>query len=670
MEAHGSGRPRAGECYCILTSRIEDIYESLNVFWKYKYVSANHLRKQIRKYRSRRQNLTALIHFDTFLPPLPDGTDKRYNIKSGTDKVGHLHFEKDPLAFDFNTESCTNKAKMSSEPTIFNNNENEEFSSPRVDVVDKGKQSAVSAPQPFNPSDPFDVFDADIVRIIITELDATDTETLRRVSKLWKAISEFYCGRTFLRQHFPEAAGSLSENVIGSVEEENLRFRRHCKCLFQVAVAKLIHPLAVYHRQSFQLGYATRVFPCTGASSWDLKNDTLLWSNSDGEVHFRILRANIVGVQGSARVIDENLDLRRLPSRFRSIEQVSLLNGGDLIVQSFVEKDNIREQRDSSVVRDRSTARVNQAGRVLWEIITCARTWSKPVIGKNEVFFIEEGPFNEQRLNYDDPILVKYSLQDGSIVPGFEPVGSEQRGKKIDLLGEGLILTNNEKFAVWTDIDGIISIITVSNRKRLTWFLRPATAVVSKSSIDESLWVIHRSMQDAPTNLLDDPPFINTCSYLLSWKENITGLRIQPIIFPSMLQSCDKDEWVFDADSAVLLHKTYAFQPKREETAELAPQEPIEDRPPLGRLRLATTHQVPSIVPRRLQFETKTAPVEISLPTSTGQRQPLDVEISVKWEGFMWNEPWRSSLRMAETYLIYHSHDEDELLLIDFWPNW
>ena len=151
----------------------------------------------------------------------------------GVDKVGHLRFKKDCPVFDFYTKSCTNKAEMSSRPTIFNNNENQGFSSPRVDIVDKGKQRVVAAPQPFNPSDPFDFFGADIVRIIITELDATDTETLRRVSKSWKAISEFYCGRTFLRQHFPEAAASLSENEIGSVEEENLRFRRHCKCLSQ-----------------------------------------------------------------------------------------------------------------------------------------------------------------------------------------------------------------------------------------------------------------------------------------------------------------------------------------------------------------------------------------------------------------------------------------------------
>lgn len=438
----------------------------------------------------------------------------------------------------------------------------------------------------------------------------------------------------------------------------------------KLILAKLIHPLAVYHRQSFQLGYATRVFGCTGVSSWDLKDDTLLWSNSDGRVHFRTLKANGVDSQGSAPVIDKHLDLRRLPIRFFYVERASLLRGGDLIVQSLDQDENIGEHRNSSGVHDRITARINQAGQVLWEIVTCGRTWSKPAIGKNEIFFIAEGAFNRDRLNYDEPTLIKYSLQDGLNVPGFGPVRSERRRKKVNLSADALFLTSNEKFAVWTDTDGIVSIIPVSDRKRQSWFWRPSTAVVSKSSIDESLWVINRSLQDAPTDLLTGPPFVNTTSYFITWKENRAGFMIQPIIFPSILQSWDKTMWVFDADSAILLHQSY-IQPERNETAELAPEEPIEDRPPpLGRLRLAITHRIPPTIPRMIHLETKTAPIEISLPDSFGQRNPLDVQIQVRREGFMWAEPRKSFLRMVESYLIYHSQDEQDLLLIDFWPSW
>lgn len=123
------------------------------------------------------------------------------------------------------TQPCTKRFKKSFDPG--SDNDNDQKLCPSNLNVEKGKERAISEPVTTNPQDPFDVFDAGIVHIIITELDAPDTETLRRVSKLWKASSEAHCGRTLLRQHFPEA--SLCENELGSIEEENLRFRRHCK---------------------------------------------------------------------------------------------------------------------------------------------------------------------------------------------------------------------------------------------------------------------------------------------------------------------------------------------------------------------------------------------------------------------------------------------------------
>lgn len=77
-----------------------------------------------------------------------------------------------------------------------------------------------------NLRDPFNVLDDDTVFLIISHLSATETEILRRVSKLWKASSEAHCGRNALQKHFPLAAARIQG--YGSREEENLRFRRHC----------------------------------------------------------------------------------------------------------------------------------------------------------------------------------------------------------------------------------------------------------------------------------------------------------------------------------------------------------------------------------------------------------------------------------------------------------
>ena len=65
------------------------------------------------------------------------------------------------------------------------------------------KRRAVPRPKKKNLRDPFHILNDDDVYLIMTHLPARDTETLRRVSKLWKASSEFHCGKSALREHFP-----------------------------------------------------------------------------------------------------------------------------------------------------------------------------------------------------------------------------------------------------------------------------------------------------------------------------------------------------------------------------------------------------------------------------------------------------------------------------------
>lgn len=93
------------------------------------------------------------------------------------------------------------------------------------------KPTSVMVPRPDrkkrNRRDPFDVLVDDAVHLVISHVSARDTETLRRVSKLWKASSEAHCGRNALQKHFPLAAAKTKG--CGSRLEENLLFRRHCK---------------------------------------------------------------------------------------------------------------------------------------------------------------------------------------------------------------------------------------------------------------------------------------------------------------------------------------------------------------------------------------------------------------------------------------------------------
>lgn len=108
--------------------------------------------------------------------------------------------------------------KASSEPT-------------RYELRERTAQGkVVGVTRRFLPSlqDPFHVLGDHEVREIITHLGARDTETLRRVSRLWKASAEYHCERSLLLQHFPWMAIKISQRT--TKEEVNLLFRRCCKC--------------------------------------------------------------------------------------------------------------------------------------------------------------------------------------------------------------------------------------------------------------------------------------------------------------------------------------------------------------------------------------------------------------------------------------------------------
>ena len=94
----------------------------------------------------------------------------------------------------------------------------------------------VPRPQKRNLRDPFHTLGDDEVHLIIALLPEGDTETLRRVSKLWKASSEYHCGKGALMRHFPWATAKA--NRCETREAANLQFRRCCTYNYDTAVFK------------------------------------------------------------------------------------------------------------------------------------------------------------------------------------------------------------------------------------------------------------------------------------------------------------------------------------------------------------------------------------------------------------------------------------------------
>lgn len=88
------------------------------------------------------------------------------------------------------------------------------------------RKRACKSPRPknLNGLDPFKRLGDNETYIIISYLSAKDTETLRRVSKLWKATSEYHCSMSIMKQMLPWAPSQESAEL--SRRDVNLWYRR------------------------------------------------------------------------------------------------------------------------------------------------------------------------------------------------------------------------------------------------------------------------------------------------------------------------------------------------------------------------------------------------------------------------------------------------------------
>ena len=75
--------------------------------------------------------------------------------------------------------------------------------------------------------DPFERLGIDVLGLIISYLPAPETETLRRVSKLWKFASETHNTGGALQRHFGHVGEKMRE--YRNRQTANLEFRRRCE---------------------------------------------------------------------------------------------------------------------------------------------------------------------------------------------------------------------------------------------------------------------------------------------------------------------------------------------------------------------------------------------------------------------------------------------------------
>lgn len=449
----------------------------------------------------------------------------------------------------------------------------------------------------------------------------------------------------------------------------------------------------VYHQQCMRLGHATRAIRCTGATTWHLKNHTLLWANTGGNVSIRALRTAGVGISphAPAYVADEVINLRQFPIDFYYISRVWLLEEGELVVQLVVSADPATVDRDlPEPVGLLRILRVNKTGSVLWEIACRPEWWSKPAIGETGVYFVTEGLVDRT------PKLIKFSIQTGLALSD-QVSNREERGgfKETNQAPDALVLTSHERFAVWRDVDSVITFFSTSSREIIFLCTTKQNNQILTSIADDGIWSINPKLLSSSLtfDLLlahgtagEVENFFMEGSYFASCKGSSTDFILKPIQFPWTLRQ-EGSKWAFDGDSGAFFMTAYTLL-----SEVMRWEDPHPVRPPFGllfgarapirqadvyidpfaKVMIATAHRPPPSIPEHIHFEYEEDPVEVSLPPSRqqpGQRRPLEVEIQ-----FEWGEGWKTKegdyFRMVENYLIHHSPEGNLLHLIDFWPTW
>lgn len=464
-----------------------------------------------------------------------------------------------------------------------------------------------------NQRDPFHTLSDDEVHLIIALLPAGDTETLRRVSKLWKASSEYHCGKAALVRHFPWAAEKA--NRCETREAANLQFRR---CL--------------HYQKNLEAGLATRAFRFDGASDWDIHGNRLIWSRGDETISIRDLRSS-----NDKSIIESevmSLDVSQILPENTSRLYVRSLPGGDFLMTTLSIKQKLEETH--------RLTRISARGAVLWSVDLDA-SMSRPAIGKDSVYFIR-GPCHKTSNDSCKKLsFAKHRLCDGSKIFDVTMPSETQANGKIPDLDRSLVLTGNESLASWTrHAPGALYIFSTSSGQLLRTMDRhrtrhsPLLQSVAPSSHTTGFWTttahyVILTMYDEASGSFKD------------FKHYYADGDLHYVASPM----------AFDGNRFVFLRTLHS--PMGWGTRDNARADPFSQFA-ISPAELASANGL----------ESPEGSATVTLPgrsKADGKRRELELELP-------WELEEGDFFGMMNDYFIYQSPKNEFLILVDFWPIW
>lgn len=542
-------------------------------------------------------------------------------------------------------------------------------------------------PKNLNGRDPFQYIGDDVVYLIITNLAAKDTETIRRVSHFWKATSEFHCGKATVIQHLPWAA---SQDLLELPKEDiNLQYRRQrmylrSLCLPRLFLKAQLLTLAVYHYSSLEVGIATRAIKFTGVYDWHMNENAIAWTNGHDKAFIRVLKASN-GIPISSE--DEIADFGHEPSI--KIPYVQLTITGDLIVlhRSYHKNDDA-----VPALNDQSQHRCPPADDVLFKLTKGCAAWKmhlkgticKPAVGKDAIYFVEachEGPLDGEHGSafkkidletgavlytstppeiHETGVFVRHKEGDETITPGYSKIQSPTRGRKIEvaMLDTSLKLTGNETLAVWSDVKLRIHIFSTAAGQLLFTYNRDSVTTLAVSSVKPHIWDIlarpsipgidslRLSTYDPRTEAVS---YAFSSNKINSWRAHARAPGFIDADRPVAFEFCHTPDIVFTD-----LNNT---------------RDPFTSIEVVGLEKTVAGEKIflgDVVRPKKEDPEDDEHRTLITLPAQPGkdtQRRVLDFEA-----------PWivgkDDFFGLVQGYLVYHNFEDQELFAIDFWPTW
>lgn len=421
----------------------------------------------------------------------------------------------------------------------------------------------------------------------------------------------------------------------------------------------------MYLYESIKLGYATRAYKISGVRDWHLNGSSLLYSNGVDKASVRKLR------QGAACGVSVDYDdipigMAGIKRGTLEIPYMLLTNTGEILAV-------FRAHHNEGAFTDSISLTIVRGGQKWHRPLS--GSICKPAIGKEAVYFMQSEQSSDNDAKYG-PAFKKLSLKDGTTMFASYPpqiietgvfvrqdqehqpekpygkVKEPTTGRKIDIanLDTSLQLCGNETLAVWCDAALRVHIFSTVTGQILSTYDRSEHTRLAVSVVHPMIWDVAFDSRYLGVNAVR----------LTSYNEAMEAFNCG---FSTLFGASNiVDTRFIDADYPLGFDLLNSVHLVHEDTRDpfvtlgiMGVEKIINEAKQKAWLKASPdTHQI-----------TTEEAVKVTLPPKAGQKDRRLLEIEAPWK-----VDKNDFLGLVQGYLVYHNFVDEELIVLDFWPEW